>query len=283
MKKKAYSVLNVVSAIAITAVAVSVVAAGSKIIGKADNIADQWKAQTATQSSSQTSQPAYCSGGTIDSTSDPGYIVHLFTEVGTNFQFSCTSNKSVEYLVVGGGGGTYTPGSRRYGGGGGGGDVASGSTSITSGVNYIIAVGDGGAAGGVGSPGSSGESSSITFNQTIIAQSNGGTGGSSTKGGDSGNSFSGAYGASGASGEFGGGGGGSNGNGNNPTYNTSGSGGNGIVNNITGTLLEYGKGGTGDSSVTVSPQSGPANSGWGAEGGGASGGSGIVVIRYSST
>jgi hypothetical protein len=36
------------------------------------------------------SQLIGCSRGTIDSTSAPGYIVHLFTEVGTNFQFSCT-------------------------------------------------------------------------------------------------------------------------------------------------------------------------------------------------
>jgi len=272
MKKKAYSVLNVVSAIAITAVAVSVVAAGSKIIGKADNIADQWKAQTATQSSSQTSQPAYdCSGGTIDSTSASGYIVHLFTEVGTNFQFSCTSNKSVEYLVVGGGGGS--DGIAWHGGGGGGGG-RTGNINIASGSNYIIAVGDGGAAG------SSGESSSITFNQTIIAQANGGYANIGSMGGDSGNGTSG--GDTDGDGESGGGGAGCDGNGGNANGYTPGSGGAGILYSITGTMVEYCIGGSGATSG-VTPQPSPANSGWGAQGGGASGGSGIVVIRYSST
>jgi len=46
-------------------------------------------------------------------------------------------------------------------------------------------------------------------------------------------------------------------------------------------MVEYCKGGSGG--PLASPQAGPANSGWGADAGGYSGGSGIVIIRYSST
>ena len=79
-------------------------------------------------------------GGTV--TTNGGYIIHRFTNVGTS-TFVPASSGSVEVLIVGGGGGG---GGRLGGGGGGGGVIYMPSVSVVAGTNYSIVVGNGGAA-----------------------------------------------------------------------------------------------------------------------------------------
>ena len=79
------------------------------------------------------------SGGTV--TTNGGYIIHRFTNVGTS-TFVPASSGSVEVLIVGGGGGG---GGRLGGGGGGGGVIYMPSVSVVAGTNYSIVVGNGGA------------------------------------------------------------------------------------------------------------------------------------------
>ena len=78
-------------------------------------------------------------GGTV--TTNGGYIIHSFTNVGTS-TFVPASSGSVDVLIVGGGGGG---GGRLGGGGGGGGVIYMPSVSVVAGTNYSIVVGNGGA------------------------------------------------------------------------------------------------------------------------------------------
>ena len=90
--------------------------------------------------------PLAATGGTTDSSTRPGYIVHTFTGDGT---FTVTSGSgTAEYLLVAGGGGggknNFPDGAGRYGcGGGGGGLVYVDSWTLTPGP-YAVSVGDGG-------------------------------------------------------------------------------------------------------------------------------------------
>ncbi len=255
-----------------------------------------------------------CTGGTA--TIDGNYTVRTFTSSGT---FSCTSNITVDYLVVAGGGG----GGNNGGGGGGGGYRYGQGYSITANTPYSVTVGNGGSGGINGSPtydsGTNGENSVF---DTVIALGGGYGGGAGKDGSNGGCGGSGGWGAgTGTSGGFGsvgpprqgydgaggagsgcyssGGGGGASSNGNSYSGANGGAGGAGIANNISGTTETYtgggggggcytggagGSGGGGNGSGgTGTAVAGTSNSGGG--GGnlgkaGANGGSGIVIVRY---
>lgn len=222
-----------------------------------------------------------------------------FFTAGT-YTWTAPSNvTSVQYLLVGGGGGSATGDNFRPGGGGGGGQVKVGTTSVIPNTTYSIVVG----AGGAGSEpdlrinGVSGENS--TF-KTITAL--GGRGGfgppnynskkiygfggagttdiSSSDGGSSGRPTGPATGGAG-------GGGGSATDGQNSTGIYGGGYGNGIINNITGQSLEFGRGGYG---ADYGRENGPVDEnylGYGGGGGaslltykGGHGGDGCLILRY---
>jgi fibronectin-binding autotransporter adhesin len=98
-------------------------------------------------------------GGTIDSSTRPGFNVHTFT--GDDTFTVTTGSGNIEVLVVAGGGGGAGP----VGGGGGAGGYRSISSIPVSVGNYTIQVGGGGAGGPSASPavpGSKGTPSYIT-------------------------------------------------------------------------------------------------------------------------
>ena len=89
---------------------------------------------------SASTQPFSATGGTIDSSTRPGYNVHTFTGDGSFEILNGTSPTDVEYLVIAGGGG----GGGYGGGGGGAGGYLTGTLSqLTPGI-YSIQVGGGG-------------------------------------------------------------------------------------------------------------------------------------------
>ncbi len=239
-------------------------------------------------------------GGTI--TTSGGYTIHRFTTSGT---FELSSDKNIEYLVVGGGGGGASGvayvGS---GGGGGAGGMLTGSAVFTGG-SYSVVVGAGGASNTSG--GNSSVNSIIALGggrggRSGLAPASGGSGGGAGGDCERASTGSGAAGTAdqGNSGgdvpaltcwAAGGGGkaavGGSNG----------GAGGAGLASSITGSAVTYSKGGNpggtyGGGWVCPGPgASGAANTGNGANGGdaktsgpqaceGGVGGSGVVVLRY---
>jgi len=256
-------------------------------------------------------------GGTI--TTDGDFKVHSFIGDGC-FVVSTVGNPvgsdSVDYLVVaggGGGGGGGGPVNGKGAGGGAGGYRTSfpGGTKITTTVTtYPVTVGAGGA-GGPGNPNGATAAGSIGSNSifsTITSAGGGGgagTGGNPSPGGGSGGGGgpltgpapfnanpgpgnsppvsppqgnAGGTGAPGVSGGAGGGGAGAVGT-NAPT----GTGGAGVANSITGSPITYSTGGAGNV-----PAAGTDNTGNGGGGGGgpannqagATGGKGIVIIRY---
>ena len=89
--------------------------------------------------------PFSATGGTKDTTSRSGYIVHSFTGDGT-LEVSGGPAKSAEYLVIAGGGGAGT--NDRSPGGGGAGGYRSGSSFTLNPGTYTIQVGGGGVGGG---------------------------------------------------------------------------------------------------------------------------------------
>ncbi len=201
---------------------------------------------------------------------------------------------SIQYLVVGGGGGggaQESGGLNRAGSGGGGAAVATASAAV-SGSTLSISVGAGGARASLlkpdgsiptGSCGQGGSSSSIASIATANGGSGGGPGGQN--GGSSGNGNAGGFGST-----SGGGGGGSTGVGVNGTSSGTAEGGSGTSNSISGTAATYGRGGRGGAtSGGGTGESGTASTGNGGGGGstsgnqyGGNGGSGIVIIRYST-
>ncbi len=246
------------------------------------------------------------SGGTI--TTSSGYRIHSFTSSGT---FTNTiASLSVEYLIIAGGGaGGHDSGSdpRVAGGGGGAGGYRTGTSSQSTGAKTITV----GAGGGNNSNGSN--SSALGYTSTgggrggstgSYSGGNGGSGGGGaaydTVSGGSGTSGQGNNGASGVNGEInksgGGGGAGSAGS------TTPGPGGSGSSSSITGSSVTRaggggggteasgagsgGSGGGGNGSAGGSGSAGSANTGGGGGGSGwpvsssASGGSGIVILRY---
>jgi hypothetical protein len=210
---------------------------------------------------------------------------------------------TVDYLVVaggGGGGGNDPTSSRASGGGGAGGFRTANGFSVTSGAQYTVTVGAGGA-GGVGggfNPGTNGGNSvfgSITSaGGGGGAEARGGTGLNGGSGGGGGDNGGGAGlgnspatspsqgsngGASGGVGIAGGGGGAS-------TAGTTLAGGTGTASSISGSSVTYS---TGGQPGQTTPATGTANTGNGGGGNfgsntsGYSGGSGIVILRYANT
>jgi hypothetical protein len=222
----------------------------------------------------------------------------------------------VEYLIVGGGGGGGRSVSAPAGGGGGGG-VITGTTTVTSG-NIDVVVGNGGAgrtaSGGAGNTGLDSTFNSLTAgggggggggsvsgrNGNATNGNGGGAGGNASTSGGSGNSsgYAGGSSSGAVNNEGGGGGGGAGELGSNGTSSSGGDGGDGIANSITGFSVYYGGGGGGDdNSATAGAgglgggaaggnNAGTANTGGGGGGNvggnGGSGGSGIVIIRYTT-
>lgn len=231
------------------------------------------------------------SGGTL--TQVGGYNIHTFTSSGT---FTVLSGvKSVEYLIVAGGGGGATDGD--VGGGGGGGGLITGTYSASP-QAYSVVVGAGGTGGtnsytpgtGGGGNGTQGGNSSL-FGLTAIG---GGYGGTRSQAGGSGGSGGGGGDASGT------GGAGTSGQGyaggNAPAINSNGgwdqgggggaggaassfNPGPGVSSSISGSAVTYAAGGRG-----MGPTTAAANTGNGGRGAAttadATGGSGIVIIRY---
>lgn len=236
-------------------------------------------------------------GGTI--TEGSGYRYHVFYSSGT---FTVQGGTGlIDYLIVAGGGGGATDGD--VGGGGGGGGLITGSLTVSA-QNYSIVVGAGGAGGtssytpgtGGGGNGSQGGTSSA-FGLTAIGGGRGGTrsnaggaGGSGGGGGDGG-----AAGGTGTSGQgyAGGTAPAMNSNGGWDQGGGGGAGGAasswlpgpGISSNISGSTVIYAKGGSGSAGTGAQGVQAPANTGQGGRGGATTsdttGGSGIVIIRYS--
>jgi len=247
---------------------------------------------------SETASNTIASGGTI--TDVGGYRIHTFTTSGT---FTVTRGDNVEVLVVAGGGGT---GFDVGGGGGGGGVVYHPAKAVTL-QSYTVTVGAGGASGQTSTVKGSNGGDSIFGDITAIGGGGGGAypgngvglsggsgggagdqnvaGGSATQGNSGGGTGYGYAGGTSAGAWGSGGGGGAGGVGSNGITGQVVNGGPGYVSSISGSNVEYGKGGKGNSDGGTIDST-PANTGQGAMGTGSpnnspySGGSGIVVIRY---
>ena len=214
---------------------------------------------------------------------------------GTNW-FAFTQQAAgvygIDYIVVGGGGGagsgTTGQGARYQGGGGGGGGVASGSSTLNIGSTHTIVV-------GAGAPQFTAGGNSSGFAVTV----NGGSPHNGQAGGASGAPTS--FGGGGASTYGGGGGGGAS------AVGGSGSGTHGAGNGGAGLLVSnfqssgesgyfagggggggggvggIGGGGDSDSNNGTVNTGGGGGGGYGVTGVSASGGSGVVIIRYSGS
>jgi len=192
----------------------------------------------------------------------------------------------------------------------------------TGGSGYTVTVGDGGTGGATGAaaqsfkgnPGSDSAFGSITATgggyggagDDSAAERDGGDGGSGggagarqfagtggsatlspTQGNNGGDSFGNPQSA-----RNGGGGGGAGSAGANATSNSGGAGGSGLPNNITGFSITYAQGGLSPTSVPTNSVAGSDNTGDGARGAkapasatdltGAKGGSGVVILRYTT-
>jgi rRNA maturation protein Nop10 len=251
-----------------------------------------------------------CSGGTVSYDYVGGYKIHTFTSTGP---LTVNTAGLVDVLVVGGGG---AGGGGNNGGGGGAGGFRY-VTDYTLSASLTVTVGVGGVGSAAAVTAASGGNSVF---DTITATGGGGGGGGNggASGGNGGSSGGGAYssgpagtrtpspvqGNNGANGvitsPFTGGGGGGAG-----TAAVGGQGGSGASSSISGVSVEYGGGGSGGRNSTVitggtggggngggnSPSNiapTPGTDGRGGGGGGcqsanvtgASGGSGIVIVRY---
>jgi hypothetical protein len=249
----------------------------------------------------------YATGGDIIET-DGTYWYHAFLSSGT---FTPQKGISADVLVVAGGGGGGGRGSYGGGGGGAGGLLAFTSQALASGTGYTATVGAGGPGGFGGTNGNNSQFASLTATVGgggggyAAAGNSGGSGGGgvgviATAGG-AGTSGQGNAGGNGT-GSYGGGGGGSgsagssqNGGAGINTYSSwlsvtglgisgfiAGGGGGG---NITGTQGSggAGSGGTSGTGAVAAVQNTGSGGGGGAlspDGGGANGGSGLVIVRY---
>jgi uncharacterized repeat protein (TIGR02543 family) len=211
-------------------------------------------------------------------TASNGDMIVTFTSVGA-CKWSVPTGFTKGWVVaVGGGGGSGQGVSNQWwGAGGGGGEVVSASTYLTPGDEVLVVVGNGGTTtnGGVSA-----------FD--LLTASGGQTPTNTTReGGVSGSGKTG--GLDGLTGTASGGGAGA-------WQSASGmNGGNGLTSSITGTAVEYGGGGTGYNGTTAGtgrPGAGTLNSlplanrGGGAAwmlGGRVAAGSGVVIVRYSTT
>ncbi|MDP1852063.1 MAG: hypothetical protein Q8K48_06590 [Candidatus Planktophila sp.] len=232
-----------------------------------------------------------------------------YTVSGNNCTITTTysagsTSLNVEYLVVAGGGGSGSGilDSYQNGGGGGGGGYLAGTTTLNT-TSFTVTVGAGGAGGLTGSGATSdgqqgGNSVFTTF--TAIGGGfgggqfrNGGNGGSGGGGGSNSSANSSPAG-SGVAGQgnagnvvnyywIGGAGGGAGA----APVGPYGDGGAGITNSITGTAVEYARGGQGSSGGNGTANTGKGGANLLTEGGitkaGGNGGSGIVVLKYLAT
>jgi hypothetical protein len=258
------------------------------------------------------------SGTLPEITSDTTYSFTINASDGVNTiprSFSLTSINltPTEYLVVagGGGGGNATGTNWGSGGGAGAGGYRTGTLSLTKGLQYLVAVGN----GGVGAPkGSTSNNATNGGDSTFssIVSAGGGAGGSANFNGASGGSGGGggynmrsggsgntptqspSQGSNGGSDTItsaAGGGGGASTAGGNSSSGLSGNGGAGASSSITGTSVTYaggggggvynglatagagGAGGGGAAGVSSSSASNPGNPGLANTGGGGGGGS----------
>jgi len=233
-----------------------------------------------------------------------GYTIHTFTSNGT---FTVTSGGNVEYLVIAGGGGGGT-------GGGGAGGLLYNSSFAVNPQAYTVTIGSGGASGDANYAGGNGTNSVFSTLTAIggggggrndrtygnaggaqLGGSGGGAGASSSSGNDQGAPGTAGQGNAGGnvvitSPNPAAGGGGAGAVGGNSSGSTCGSGGSGLAYSISGTSTYYAGGGggsyPGNSNGTggtggggAGQVAGTANTGGGG-GGYATGGSGIVIIRY---
>jgi hypothetical protein len=268
------------------------------------------------------------SNGNITGTLSGSATTYNFTVTATdpqgqtasrNFSYAVNvapATSSIDYLVVAGGGaGGTCSDTHQYGAGGGAGGLLTGtiSSGITNGTSFTITVGAGGTVSAVklggGAGGTNGGDSSLVKSGTNIYCYGGGAGGTKLAGGQQGadggsGGGTGRYGGGSGGrgvypgsgyisgprqgydgyGEIGGGGGAGGAGGN-------GSGGAAYSSSITGSAVNYGKGGGVSAYVaTRAALSGSPNTGDAGEGGqddpynvGGTGGSGVVIIRYANT
>lgn len=200
------------------------------------------------------------------------YAVHQYTNVGT-FDFVLSTEKDIEYLVVGGGGGGGGLAEDPNGGGGGAGGFLTGTISGLAAGTYSVVVGNGGSAatngqdsqfdtiiatgggrGGSGSSGISGGSGGGAGSASGVATISGGSAiAGQGYGGGSASGSSVTYGIStqGCGGGGGAGGSGLTGNkyytysGQMPPYTVGGQGGPGTTSSISGSTRYYAAGGGG--------------------------------------
>jgi hypothetical protein len=238
----------------------------------------------------------YYSGGST-------YRSYTFLTSGT---FTTTSAITVDAFVLGGGGGGG-PGQVGESGGGGAGGAgafrAVTSISVSAG-SHTVTVGAGGASVGLSTAANNGGDSvflSTTSNGGAKGEGrwdyNGNTNGNASGGGapsrnsntgGAGGTYGNAGGDNDSGGQAGGGGGGAGGAGSDSSGNNGGAGGIGTDNNYhTGSNVTYGVGGTGGSYGSTATSAQSANTGngghgeWGGGMGEQTGGSGIVVIRFT--
>lgn len=251
---------------------------------------------------------AGATGGAIASVGS--YMIHSFT---SSSNFTPLTNLDAQALVVAGGGGSGSNG----GGGGGGGGVVSATSVLLSPQTYPVTVGSGGAgtsnnaqAGGNSSfhtltaIGGGGGGSRDADTSGKAGGSGGGGGGAvtSTSGGTgtAGQGYAGGSGSGGGGNAGPGGGGGAGGTGSSGGSTVGGNGGVGIASDITGASVYYGGGGGGGlvNGFGGTPGAGglggggngavpggqgidgAANTGGGAGGNNATGGSGVVILKY---
>lgn len=251
--------------------------------------------------------PISATGGTI-TTIDVGgrdYRVHTFTSSGT-FEVTGVGNSggSFEYLLVAGGGsgGGSSCTTNRGGGGGGAGGLLSG-TATASVQSYPVVIGSGGAQVACEVSGNNGQDS--TFNGlTAVGGGGGGSAGAGGKSGGSGGGGGDGYPSSGQSGgagtsgqgfagggstgatfsigTYGGGGGGATGVGGTGAESVPGTSGPGLTSEISGTSVEYAKGGGGGTGGAGVNGRGNGGRGGGDNDGdpGLAGGDGVLIIRY---
>jgi len=236
------------------------------------------------------------SGGTQSNIE--GYRVHLFAAPQSGSTMTFSRPGSIEYLMAGGGGGAMSHG------GGGAGGLLRGTTSVYSGNNYTITVGEGGYPTFSRKAGNT-----IAFGMTAYGGgsgsnngANGGPGAAESGGSGAGGGRNGGnhYGGDGVPGQgnpggfsgpdfTGGGGGGAESSGQGFVPNPGiAQGGHGIWSTITGSNVAYcGGGGGAPNSDSPAPLrkngfgGGPTSYGGGTHGGDNSpGGPGVVIIRY---
>ena len=218
--------------------------------------------------------------------------------------FVISSPPNVSYLVVAGGGGSGKSETSDPAGGGGAGGYRSSTLSVLANTPYTVTIGAGGLGGSF--PNVQYQGGDTTFSS--ITSIGGGSGGNGS--GTVGNSNTTRNGTSGGSGGGSGyagvggagvGGSGTAGQGNSGATNTTSiggggggsfaagsgqSGGAGTSNSITGSAVTYAAGGAGASSSSGAGSAGAVNTGNGGvapwNGNGQNGGSGIVVISYTT-